>query len=152
MKQIVCDCGFNAETSPSHLSTCASLKTPLPAELIEEVARGTERLTRELDITNADHIAIWLEANTIPDEPMSQCISWLACRIVEAHEAALSTPAMREALVDVTAHLVAAHSLLSRSPKTAAPSNKMFDQMLRDYAKSIERGRAALSPKKEDGQ
>lgn len=52
----------------------------------------TERLTRELDITNADHIALWIEANTIPDEPMSQCASWLACRIVEAHESALSTP------------------------------------------------------------
>jgi hypothetical protein len=48
----------------------------------------TERLQRELDITNADHVALWLEANTIPDEPMNQCISWLACRIVEAYEAA----------------------------------------------------------------
>lgn len=48
----------------------------------------TNRLQSELDITNADHVALWLEANTIPDEPMSQCISWLACRIVEAHERA----------------------------------------------------------------
>ncbi len=47
-------------------------------------------LQRELDITNADHIALWIEANTIPDEPMSQCISWLAVQIVEAHERALS--------------------------------------------------------------
>lgn len=54
----------------------------------QEAASETARLQRDLDITNADHIALWLEANTIPEEPMSQCISWLACRIVEAHEAA----------------------------------------------------------------
>lgn len=51
----------------------------------------TNRLQRELDITNADHIALWIEANTIPDEPMNQCASWLACRIIEAHEAAMQT-------------------------------------------------------------
>lgn len=43
----------------------------------------TERLTRELDITNADHIALWLEANM-----GDSSLAWLACRIVEAHEAA----------------------------------------------------------------
>jgi hypothetical protein len=58
-------------------------------ERVARAHRETERLSRELDITNADHIALWLEANTIPDEPMSQCISWLALQIVEAHERAL---------------------------------------------------------------
>lgn len=48
----------------------------------------TNRLQRELDITNADHTALWLEANTIPDEPMSQCMGWLAVQIVEAYERA----------------------------------------------------------------
>ena len=56
---------------------------------LEWARSETARLQRDLDITNADHIAVWLEANTIPDEPMDQCISWLACRIVEAHESAL---------------------------------------------------------------
>ena len=70
-------------------------QTPHPPSY-DDAANETARLQRELDITNADHIAVWLEANTVSDEPMSQCISWLACRIVEAHEAAL-TPA-REAL------------------------------------------------------
>lgn len=60
---------------------------PTAADWQKAVAK-TNRLQRDLDISNADHIALWLEANTIPDEPMSQCISWLACRIVEAHEAA----------------------------------------------------------------
>lgn len=49
------------------------------------------------------------------------------------------------ALLDVTASLAAAISLLERSPKTAAPSNKMFDQMLKDYRASLERARAYLS-------
>lgn len=62
--------------------------TPIGTETWKAAVAETNRLQRELDITNADHIALWLEANTIPDEPMSQCISWLACRIVEAHERA----------------------------------------------------------------
>lgn len=64
--------------------------------IYETAATETQRLQRELDITNADHIALWLEANTIPDEPMSQCISWLACRIIEAHEAALARAHRRQ--------------------------------------------------------
>lgn len=55
-----------------------------PEEIIaahNEVAR----LTHELDITNADHIALWLEAN-MDDSPLA----WLACRIIEAHEAILT--------------------------------------------------------------
>ena len=55
----------------------------------ERAVAETNRLQRDLDITNADHIALWLEANTIPDEPMSQCMGWLAVQIVEAHEAAI---------------------------------------------------------------
>lgn len=50
-----------------------------------------------------------------------------------------------KALRDVTVHLVAARSLLSRSPKTAAASDRMFNMMLADYQKSIDRARKALS-------
>lgn len=57
-----------------------SIFTP---EAIEAASAEVERLTRELDITNADHIALWLEAN-LADSPLG----WLACRIVEAHERA----------------------------------------------------------------
>lgn len=56
----------------------------------EMIAREVERLQNELDVTNADHIALWIEANLIPDEPMSQCVSWFACRIAEAHERAVA--------------------------------------------------------------
>lgn len=47
----------------------------------------TQRLSRELDITNPDHIVLWLASNG-PDEPISECAAWLACRIVEAYERA----------------------------------------------------------------
>jgi DNA repair ATPase RecN len=52
---------------------------------------------------------------------------------------------LEEALKDTLSHLVAAASLLSRSPKTAAPSNKMFDQMVVDYETATKRSRAALA-------
>lgn len=47
----------------------------------------TERLQNEPDITNADHIALWLEANM-----KDASLSWLACRIVEAYEKVLLSP------------------------------------------------------------
>lgn len=59
---------------------------------------------------------------------------------------------LREALKDATAHLVAATSLLARGGKKAAPSGKMFAQMLVDYQTSADRARAALAEtEKTDG-
>lgn len=52
---------------------------------------------------------------------------------------------LREAALDAAAHLVAATSLLRKGGKKAAPSNKMFAQMLVDYEAAIERTRAALA-------
>ena len=51
---------------------------------------------------------------------------------------------LTDALSDVLSSLVAAVSLLERGGKKAAPSDKMFVQMLKDYSASIERGRAVL--------
>jgi hypothetical protein len=56
-----------------------------------------------------------------------------------------AAPELLEALKDVLAHLVAAHSLLQSGGKKAAPSNTMFMQMLKDYEKSIDAGRTALA-------
>jgi len=56
-----------------------------PAD-IEQASAEVARLQSELDITNADHIALWLEANMVESS-----LGWLACRIVEAHERA-TTP------------------------------------------------------------
>jgi hypothetical protein len=54
---------------------------------------------------------------------------------------------LREAALDALAGLVAAHSLLKRGGKKAAPSDKMFEQMLCDYDATITRARAALGEK-----
>lgn len=47
---------------------------------------------------------------------------------------------------NLTASLMASVSLLksNKNIKKAAPSNMMFDQMIKDYEKSIEEGRAYL--------
>jgi hypothetical protein len=50
-------------------------------------------------------------------------------------------------IVDTASHLAAAISLLERggkAAKKAAPSDRMFDQMLKDYRASLERARTAL--------
>lgn len=50
----------------------------------------------------------------------------------------------REIVIDLLSSLVAAVSLLKNGSKKAAPSNRMFDQMIADYERSIERGRAVM--------
>jgi len=55
---------------------------------------------------------------------------------------------LEAALKDATVHLIAAVSLLESGGKKAAPSNKMFQQMLVDYKNGIERARAALKGEK----
>lgn len=55
-----------------------------PENIYRAAAQQVARRQSELDITNADHIALWLEEN-LPDASLA----YLACRIVEAHEAAL---------------------------------------------------------------
>ena len=47
----------------------------------------------------------------------------------------------RPHMVAVMAALAAAISLLERSPKTAAPSDKMFDIMLDDYRRALDNAR-----------
>jgi len=62
-----------------------------------------------------------------------------------ADRAAASAEQTREVLIDVTAHLVAAVSLLEGGGKKSAWSDKVFYQMIEDYKASIERGRALLA-------
>jgi hypothetical protein len=62
-----------------------------------------------------------------------------------ADRSAASAEPTREVLMDVTAHLVAAVSLLEGGGKKSAWSDKVFYQMIEDYKASIERGRAFLA-------
>lgn len=61
----------------------------------------TERLQRELDITNADHIAVWLESNLPEVSSEDFSLAWLACRIIDAHEQA--TAALRRQIANLEA-------------------------------------------------
>lgn len=54
-------------------------------EIIAAASAQVERYEHELDLTNADHIALWLETNT--DEPR---ISWLAVQISDAFDRAIN--------------------------------------------------------------
>lgn len=78
---------------------------------------------------------------------MAEAVRWHENYLVQADYDALAAKLeeAKEALTDALAHLTAANSLLSRSSKKAAPSDKMFGQMLADYKASEERCRAALS-------
>lgn len=80
-----------------------------------------------------------------PDrEEISDHAAELASLRASLAEAVKRATALEEGQRDLLAHLVAAVSLLKRTPKAkkAAPSNRMFDQMLADYEASIKRGRA----------
>lgn len=85
------DC-YTLESNPHHAGTKAHADFATAFSAVR-----TERLCNELDITNADHIALWLERNMEPS-----AISYLAVQIVEAHEAALrqltQSDTLREAL------------------------------------------------------
>lgn len=59
---------------------------------------------------------------------------------------------LRETLIDVSASLAAAISLLESGGKCAAPSNKIFEMMLTDYRRSLARARRLLkTPTSERG-
>lgn len=55
-----------------------------------EAVRETDRHCYELDITNADHIVLWLEHQL---NGHVGPLAYIACRILDAHEAALATDA-----------------------------------------------------------
>ena len=71
----------------------------------------------------------------------------------ETAQLRLENERLKKSLIHTAAHLAAAISLLERggkAAKKAAPSDKMFDQMLLDYKKALSDARAALDGK-EDG-
>jgi hypothetical protein len=57
---------------------------------------------------------------------------------------------LEEAVIDALSHLVAATSLLEHGGKKAAPSDKMFQQMLLDYNNSIKRVRNILQQSQQE--
>ena len=113
-----------------------------------------DKLLDRLHALITEHVRTVLEADRkrprkLSDWPWTDDEAAQICRHVAKLEAKLRTLTEQrdkavEGLEDVLAHLMAANSLLSRSPKKGAPSNKMFDQMLADYRASEERGLSTL--------
>ena len=66
--------------------------------------------------------------------------------VAEIERQAARIAELETKMIGVMAALAAAVSLLERSPKTAAPSDKMFDQMLEDYTRALATARTALNP------
>ncbi len=65
---------------------------PQPSEFgtaWQSAVEETDMLERELDLTNVDHVALWLEANAI-SPPLTHQLGWVACRITEAYEAQIA--------------------------------------------------------------
>ena len=76
-----------------------------------------------------------------------ECAALLQAR---AERAEAEVARLHGITVGATASLAAAISLLERGGKRAAPSGKMFAQMLMDYKASLKRARAALREKLHD--
>jgi L-alanine-DL-glutamate epimerase-like enolase superfamily enzyme len=62
----------------------------LTPENIRQANREIERLEATLDITNADHILLWLEANFWLSVPLGRNAPWFAVQLAEAHERAVA--------------------------------------------------------------
>ena len=69
----------------------------------------------------------------------------VGCKYIRADLAAERERELWDSAITVTASLVAASSLLERGGKKAAPSDKMFEQMLLDYKKAVKRGQDTLA-------
>lgn len=127
--------GRNQYEHPWTVNEAARLKTELAAAQ-EQIAAKDREIEHLRNYSTGD----WA-AQRDNDALTIQKYEWKD----RAEELQKQIAAMREAAKDALASLVAATSLLELSPKKAAPSDKMFDQMIADYKASIERTRAALS-------
>lgn len=108
------------------------------------------------DVIHAEAKALWLKAwpkqvehYTIPlyRHQERQPLSKIAEEIFQAGAASrdVEIAELVGVLGNVTAHLIAAHSLLSSGGKKAVASDTIFKIMLQDYEKSFEAGRKALA-------
>ena len=90
---------------------------------------------------------VWIECADCPSKAEVGPFDTEADALTAWNTRADSHHRLVEALTDVGASLAAAISLLERggkAAKKAAPSDRMFDQMVKDYKASLERARAAL--------
>lgn len=114
------------------------------AETVQEVLAPADRAAPEWQVPEQCPVCSGKSFAKIDGEQARwRCVE---CKTVTPPPAA---PTGNTALVDVLASLAAAISLLERGGKKAAPSDKMFEQMLIDYRASLERGRTAALASRE---
>jgi hypothetical protein len=77
------------------------------------------------------------EGPTAAEMKMAREIERLRARVAE----------LDDVLMHTLVSLVAAIDLLKAGGKAAAPSNKMFDQMIKDYEKAVSNARKQLAAK-----
>lgn len=114
-------------------AVCEKLASPpAPAAGGLEAVREIETLISEYDPKTSD----WYFRRTVIRELLARL------------SPAASPASPNGAIIHAIASLAAAISLLERTPKAkkAAPSDRMFEQMLCDYRKALEEARAALAP------
>ena len=88
------------------------------------------------------------QVNRINNGALPDAMTWLPQDAADLTAALAEIRALEEGLIETAASLAAAISLLERTPKTVAPSNKMFCVMLNDYRASLKRARALLQESK----
>lgn len=152
---VCCDaCGyimtFDFVTADPHTDVIAKFNTRIPDDV--------ERAAREaiIEANNSLYGSQGFFLSSSGGEPdkyhLSRPIEDLKARAneqwrrAEKAEAALSTIRVDSRIVRAMASLAAAISLLEGGGKKAAPSDKMFEQMLVDYRKALDGARAAAMP------
>lgn len=108
-------------------------------ERIEAANAETERLQRELDITNADHIALWLEAN----DPY-EGDAWLACQIADAYDRAIARFNSYDRLVEALKRLSDERTLQTTIPEGPWTPEMVAEFQSKEVGHMRDLARAAL--------
>lgn len=104
-------------------------------------SKGGECLVDD-DISACSDIAAAIE--DIDPDATAALVEYVRPYVDRAEKSEAELARLRDGLIDVTAHLAAAISLASKGSKKNAASDKMFDQMIKDYEASVKRARALL--------
>jgi len=141
--------------TPGHDGPCAAVASDTGAgfseQAWEEAVRETDRHCYELDITNADHIVLWLEHQL---NGHVGPLAYIACRILDAHEAALATP------IDATGAATGGgeNKVTDAHLNATTPGGDLLEQAARDaheqgYKEGFEQGTlSALKPAGDGGE
>ena len=131
VQKLVNGCFRNGNSPTFHIPAQETDPDLLAFKGIQEAADTIARLNTEVDTLKS--AVDWITAD------------YTVC-CTDRNRLTAEAERLRAALIDVTASLEAAVSLLHRGGRKAAASDLIFKMMLEDYGRSLLRARAALSP------